>query len=125
MDGALLAGMTEEHIEAERGRIVRELCHKRGALLGEVVPSALERGRILAFDLEATFFDGVPASISDGFFDDEDLPPWDTWIFYGLLPTLGRNVLFSWVPVEFEAVVERAVRAHATDAYLWVESRSA
>lgn len=125
MRGAYIAGRTAEQIEADRERIVRDLCLKRAALLGQAVPSTLESGRILAFDLEATYYDGVPESISDGFFDAEDLPPWDTWITYGPIPTLSNNFLISWVPLEFEAVVERAVEAHMADAYEWVKSHSA
>jgi hypothetical protein len=116
--------MTAEQIEAHRDGVVRELGDRRAQLLGQPLQSNAEGGRILAFDLEATFFDEVPAEVTDGFFDAEDLPPWDTWISYGFHPKLKTNVLFAWVPVEFETLVERAVQASFANAYQWVELNS-
>jgi hypothetical protein len=122
MDGARIAGFTDAQIEEIRAKIVQDLCYQRAALLADAPPRAAERGSVLAFDLEATFFDSVPASISGGFFDANDLPPWDTWIAYGKCAALQSNVLYSWVPAEFEVVVGHAVRAHLSNAYAWVDA---
>jgi hypothetical protein len=75
---------------------------------------------MLAFELEASFFDGVATAQTNGLFDPEDLPPWDTWLSYGSFPSFRGDVLLSWIPKTFVPLAELAIRAHMCDAYRWV-----
>ncbi len=39
---------------------------------------------------------GAARNISDGFFDDRDTPPWDTWVAY--VEETTKSYLVAWVP---------------------------
>src|SRR4051812_24562449 len=86
MKGARLGGLTEEQIHAERSRIVNDVvARRRKLLMASSRDLAHERqvdGRVLVFAPDSSFLDGVAAAETNGFFDSEDLPPWDTWTAY-------------------------------------------
>jgi hypothetical protein len=115
---------SQEEINLERTRIVNELARKRRGLVSSLPDNVFGEagGRILEFELDACFFDGVAGAETDGFFDSEDLPPWDTWISFGFNRTRSRWVLLSWIPTNCISIVERAIRVHMCNAYQWMES---
>jgi hypothetical protein len=39
---------------------------------------------------------GAASTASDGYYDDSDTPPWDTWVAY--VEEASRSYLVSWVP---------------------------
>lgn len=120
MRGARLQGLSEDNIHRERGGVVEKLVADRAKLLesiGDARP--MVGGELLTFDVDASFYDGVAAVETHGFFDEEDLPPWDTWVAYGVVKNLAPR-LISWVPQEHVKLVERAVAVHVCDAYAWL-----
>jgi hypothetical protein len=42
----------------------------------------LAGGRLLAFALDHTLSDGAAYVATNGFFDGDNIPAWDTWITY-------------------------------------------
>ena len=128
MAGARIQGQSEADVEIARRRIVEDVATRRRDLLRlerslRTVPHAIS-GRILQIDLEGSFFDGVAKELTHGFFDEADLPPWDTWIRYHPVPS-GPSRLQSWIPVALVESVERAVQAHMCNAFEWIETDEA
>jgi hypothetical protein len=123
MSDARIRGLTEAEIHARRTTVVQTVVLKRRRLLYEksptFAPSPLLGAAILATELDASFFDGVAAVESDGFFDSEDLSPWDTWLEYRTNVAARRGVLLSFVPPHIVEVVEHAMAVHVADAYFW------
>jgi len=71
--------------------------------------------------------DGAAEAETDGFFDVNDTPPWDTWVALFSDPELtgagSRAVyLVSWVPESLIAVVQRGLEVSMTDCIAWLEN---
>src|SRR5438477_10623316 len=59
-----------------------------------IVPADdLVGGKLLLFAPGDSLFDGAAGNETDGFFNDENEPPWDTWLCYA-----EEWYLVSWVP---------------------------
>ncbi|MCA1595581.1 MAG: hypothetical protein LC772_04035 [Chloroflexi bacterium] len=98
----------------------------------------LQGGSLLAF-VPMTTEDGASEFFSCGFFDEEDEPPWDTWLWYineegptrqQLLDKSGTAVwaaldcpyLVSWVPPQFKASASVGVeKGNSMFSLLWLE----
>jgi hypothetical protein len=99
--------------------------------------TGLAGGRLLVYFLGATNHNGATASISD-YFDDEDNPPWDTWICCIAGKELTRpderpfdvrivvsqqssttDYVLFWVPPEWIEEVADAMRCEVTGAIMW------
>lgn len=106
---------------------------KAGLLGGEKWQLELPPGRLLAWERDSTVDDGVGESLTGGYLDSSELPPWDTWIAYiEQSPSIpqkspyrsgGRNdvsCLVSWVPGAFIDAVARAIKANANEALYWL-----
>jgi hypothetical protein len=118
-----LRGMGESKIAEERARIVDQLVARRRLLLEQSSqwPAPLHRdGRVLLCEIDACFFDGVAKGVTEGFFDDGDLPPWDTWLAFRAAFGDRSSVLLSWVPHGYLGLVEKAVESHFCNAYSWM-----
>ena len=117
----------------ERQEIVDRLCLKRSKLLDPGMLRGTARGlgggRLICTDPYPPW-GGAAESASHEFFDEEDLPPWDTWIAY--LPE--RNIaqpasledaanvhfyLVSWVPPEFVDLVQAGIEASSFGSIQW------
>lgn len=79
-------------------------------------------GRILVFYPELSLGDGFVGMESQGFIDEDERPPWGTW-FYFLSQSNNDDgpALFSWVPEEVVAIIDRALKADQYDCLRWYE----
>ena len=128
MHSQLESGMTERQVHAQRANVVHALVSARARALrgiGHEGLADLEDGRLVLFDLEACFFDGVACIESGGFFDESDLPPWDTWVAFNAFAGKQAQVLLSWVPGAYVDAVGRAMKAHFVDGYRWLDEEHA
>ena len=108
--------------ETDRGVIVAELVSKRSQLLGdergplsEEQLFARDPGRILVYVPGENMSDGASRYASNGFFDMEDAPPWDTWLHY------SERTLVSWVPGVLIPLVQDGIDANAFDCIRWAD----
>ncbi|MBS1953379.1 MAG: hypothetical protein JST89_04280 [Cyanobacteria bacterium SZAS-4] len=104
------------------------------------VDAGLAGGRLLVYFLGASNHNGATASIT-AYFDDEDNPPWDTWIcciagkeltkpdekpFDLRIVISQRNnttdYVLSWVPPEWIEEVSDAMRVEVTGAIMWADT---
>ncbi|GGH78022.1 hypothetical protein GCM10011379_45250 [Filimonas zeae] len=72
-------------------------------------------GQILEFYIDVTTHDGAPAAETDGFIDESDIPPIDTWFY------LTRTKLYCWIPKMFIRTIENACEVEILDSYRWVK----
>lgn len=72
--------------------------------------------------------DGASEAESEGFFDIQDLPPWDTWLAYIVEDKkdasaygnqITRSYLLSWVPPKMEALVTRGIEVNPVNCHEW------
>ena len=112
-------------INDPEGEVAR-LCEKRASLLGarrkleDADADLFERGRILLFLPRETLFDGAALESSQGFFDEWNIPPWDTWIWCRRLPD-DRVVLYSWVSPEFLRLAQQGVSVNPEQCIQWLD----
>lgn len=83
--------------------------------------SNIEPRSIIAFDWRYSLFDGAATPESLGYFDDDYMPPWDTW----LIPTSqsGHSAdgcyLLAWVPPILAPYVERGIIVDPAESLSW------
>jgi hypothetical protein len=75
----------------------------------------LATGRVLCFELLATTHDTIAIEESQGFMDESDVPPIDTWF------ALHDRTLFCFIPNQFEAIVQAAMRIQIIRCYDWLD----
>ena len=83
----------------------------------------LRQGRLLCYFPDADLTDGAAEVASDGFFDNHNVPPWDTWV--GLYQSDLRDVslkvyLISYVPEMFLQQAARGVEVNPEQCVMWL-----
>ncbi|RMG18989.1 MAG: hypothetical protein D6731_00530 [Planctomycetota bacterium] len=119
---------------ARRAQAVAALCARRAQALGSSGwPSPAPRahglggGRLLCFDPDATLSDGAAEEASEGFFDADNLPPWDTWLAYavdGVPPGSWQSFgsyLVCYVPPALLGPARRGVEANPEGSLCWAD----
>jgi uncharacterized protein (TIGR02996 family) len=114
----------------ERQTVVNSLANRRAKLLSECEPrspvSDLTGGRLLLFDPDGTLSDGAALVESDGFLDVDNVPAWDTWVFYfddrtseetGWAPF--ASYLVAWVPPACVDAVDAGIRVNPEECIAW------
>jgi hypothetical protein len=100
---------------------VNELIAKRSALLRSRCPDeALEiepkvEGKILIYRPSDNLADGAAEYSSNGFFDVNNVPPWDTWFHF------SDGSLLSWVPNLLVPLAQEGIDANPEECIRWAE----
>jgi hypothetical protein len=130
------AGFSSEYTLAERVAIIDALSTNRYRLLrkdGGCVPGpaqSLAGGRLLLYVPDETLADCGAAEQTRGFFDCDDAPPWDTWLwFIGVEDRLSNpdqqwyslTCLVSWVPPDFIQLVDGGISVCLGDSLRWAK----
>lgn len=90
-------------------------------------------GRLVAYFPNDNLFDGCAEVESKGFFDVDNIPPHDTWVWMVRNSRIrqladGRNweheanYLVAWVPPDFIQLAGRGVDANPEECVLWLET---
>jgi hypothetical protein len=90
-------------------------------------------GRLLAFFPDDNLADGWAETVSEGFFDVNNIPPYDTWVwmvrdirtFECADHEQGEteaNYLVAWVPPDFIPHANRGVEANPEGCILWLDT---
>jgi hypothetical protein len=99
----------------------RAVAEKRLAQLGRSWRRTLDPlggGRLILYFPTPPHSRGASRNISDGFFDDRDTPPWDTWV--GYVEETARSYLVAWVPPFAFAQASAGIGA-APRSLAWLE----
>jgi hypothetical protein len=100
---------------------VEELIQKRSSLLKLEEPPTLPLsdlkglGRLLVYWPSENLADGAAEYSSNGFFDCDNTPPWDTWFHY-----VDRQ-LYSWVPVDLVTLAQKGIDANMVQCIQWAD----
>ena len=119
----------------DQKRLVDHVCTQRGLCLREnsldrlIIESNLSSGRILFIDTFSTTYDEVAKSASDGFFDESDIPPWDTWVDYVLIDSKENyknptGILIAWIPETSLEPAEKGLELCIGESLMWGERTS-
>jgi hypothetical protein len=102
---------------------VAEVITKRSQILaldasGYTGGQSLETaGRLLLYEPAENVSDGASRYSSEGFYDPNDAPPWDSWVHY------SEGKLFCWVPGVLIPLAQIGIDANAVDCIRWVGTR--
>jgi hypothetical protein len=75
-------------------------------------------GRLLLFAPQDNLSDGAAEYASMGFFDLDNVPPWDTWI------AMFGKYLVSWVPPQLIRLVQEGLDVNPEQCILWADDPS-
>lgn len=90
----------------------------------QIMPD-LAGGRLMIFYPDANLTDGSAAEVSERFFDDFNIPPWDTWISFfvdnTIKPPHNSRYLLAYVPVELIELADHAIRINPEECIVWLD----
>jgi len=117
---------------AERYQAVETLAQKRTQILTlsdsvDFISNQPVSGRLLCFYPDDSLGDGFVAIDSGQFIDDQDCPPWDTWLCFSLLnfeinssyDLIEIPCLLSWIPEAAIDFIDNAMEQDANDCLIW------
>lgn len=117
-----------------RFQFVRDVQRIRNAILSQrgVLPSydsisLPDEGCMLVYFPENNLADGAARVCSNGYFDDDNIPPWDTWIAYFEEPVRENGwmgdtqYLIAWVPKIFVETVDIGIWANPEKCIQWLD----
>jgi len=78
-------------------------------------------GKILVVEYGLNIPDGAVEVDTEGFFDEWDLLPIDTW-FYNDYSVKQGGTLFAWIPEKFIELVDKAIAVQFLDILHWFKS---
>ena len=109
--------LNEFESEVSWAEAVAGVVAKRGRL---VAPHSLDRysveagqGRLLLYFPTENLADGAAQYSSNGFFDADNVPPWDIWLGF------SDWTLVSWVPPTLIEAVQMGIDANPEDCIRW------
>ena len=115
----------------ERRQIVAALSHTRANILLSkgidilAVDAALAGGSLLLYFPSAQLADGEAHFQTQGFFDEKDCPPWDTWIWYHVEvdkiendSSYGESIL-CWIPPSYLDIASIGVEVSISCSLQW------
>ena len=108
---------SDEDVDA----IVAETIAKRASLIGCCAlanqPTKPSNGdRLFAFRPQDSLFHGSSAPVSNGYIDENEIAPWDTWI------TSINGLVLTWVPNRFVSMVGDAIMLNPEECIRWAEN---
>jgi len=104
---------------SERIAIVEDVANRRAGLLKttgrypSVSQADITQGRILLYSPDGNLCDGAAIYPSKGFFDVDNMPPWDTWVCY------ANGHLVSWVPRILEELASAGIEVNPEQCIEW------
>ena len=75
-------------------------------------------GRLLLYAPEDNLADGAAEYVSFGFFDADNVPPWDTWV------TMFGKHLVSWVPPQLLRLAQEGLDVNPEQCIVWADDPS-
>jgi hypothetical protein len=101
-----------EAVTVERSKRLREPLHRPRAPANDMAG-----GSVLLVMPDWSLDYCISEYVSDGFFDADDFPPWDTWVWYGDEAADEEHYLLCWVP---PALLECANRGAEVSPEPWI-----
>jgi hypothetical protein len=92
----------------------------------------LRGGRLLAYFPDYNLADGCAEDVSNGYFDVDNIPPYDTWVGMvenvesvtrddGSSEQVSANFLVAWVPPAFLEIANGGVQVNPEECIAWLD----
>jgi hypothetical protein len=98
---------------------VAEVAEQRAKLAADISAPACDvdesRGRLLLYVPTESLMDGAAQNSTKGFFDVDNVPPWDLWIDF------SDRTLVSWVPSALEEVAQMGIDVNPEGCIRWAD----
>lgn len=92
------------------------------------VPPDLGGGRLLIYFPNVDLACGAAEQETAGFFDVNNVPPWDTWVAYFQdeynLDSFDTEYLIAWVPPEFVSIANEGIEVNPEQCIMWLSETS-
>lgn len=113
----------------DRSSSVGSVVGHRAHIVGEVQViegrESLHGGRLLVCLPDHSLFDGAADEASRGYFDVNNVPPWDTWIALAdddpLVAVSSRQYVVAWVPPDLIECACAGIEANPEQSIAWLE----
>jgi hypothetical protein len=113
----------------QRADLVGEVCDKRARVLRQLGTNERGaswggQGTLLLYDPDQNLFDGAAQEITRGYFDVDNVPPWDTWVAYVVERPRKRaydSYLVSWIPKQHLELVAKGLWANPEQCLSWAD----
>jgi len=97
---------------------VSEVANKRRVRNKQSPPAehhfaSADSGRLLVYFPHENLADGAADFISNGFFDTNNVPPWDLWVSF------SDGALMSWVPIGLIEAAHMGIDANPEECIQW------
>lgn len=91
------------------------------------LPKDLGGGRLLAYFPDANLCCGASEDETNGFFDIDNVPAWDTWVAYfeGGDRHSYTSYLISWIPPQFVEIVSGGINVNPEECIVWLADANA
>jgi len=119
-------------------RMINQVVDSRSQLLTAATAHLTEpdldlgEGRLLIHFLHESNHNGLTADITSYYLDNNDTPPWDTWVQAFIPESLAHqspdevpsafSFLISWVPPEFLKTVNEATEFECVGMLMWADA---
>lgn len=93
------------------------------------IPTALGGGRLLVYFPNNDLACGAAEQETAGFFDVNNIPPWDTWVdfFQDETPNIDSfdtEYLIAWVPPELVSLANEGINVNPEQCIIWLTETS-
>jgi hypothetical protein len=109
--------LDEFRSEVPWAEAVARVVAKRGELVGpdsaDKYSVEVEQGRLLLYNPTENLADSAAQFSSNGFFDADNVPPWDIWVSF------SDWTLVSWVPPTLIEAVQMGIDANPENCIRW------
>jgi hypothetical protein len=117
----LRPSLPESPTSVELAKAVEALVGRRHEVLGDQRLCEAPRGRLLVCRVSESICSGESEHVTEGFFDVDDRPPWDTWVLGVVRPDTEHVMLISWVPLSLVALVNRGIEVNPYECIFWLD----
>ena len=93
------------------------------------IPRDLGNGRLLIYFPNSDLACGAAEQETAGFFDINNVPPWDTWVTYFQdvqqnIDSFDSEYLIAWIPPEFVHLANEGIAVNPEQCILWLSDTS-
>jgi len=92
---------------------------KKNIFKQETFSPQIMEGKILCFHYYETLICGGSQQCSDGFIDNYNFPPIDTWIWIGEID--DKEVLLAWIPIEYLKYCQEGIDCNPEGCIEWLD----
>lgn len=127
------AALRPRMLEENRSSSVNSVVYARELYGGAdirkaTIPHDLSGGRLLIYFPDSDLACGAAEQETAGFFDVNNVPPWDTWVTYFQdqqnIDSSDNEYLIAWIPPEFVDLANEGINVNPEQCIMWLSDTS-